>query len=123
MVISVASITIVLTHVRTLFDLNLRLAEKQKTSTRLLNKIAAFKLIQIQKSEITEIDDFTLNLTLEDDYNPQLYVKNFTQLDEKDIPIVTSYTPYQEYTLFLDPSIIQHGEQISFILKGLTPPE
>lgn len=118
LVIAIASITIILTHVRTLFDMSLRLKEQEQQTRELLNNVAAFRLTQINNLQIEQTNEQTLSIKISELGKSNVWVKNFNQLDEIEVPIIFSYTPYQEYTIAID-----SGKQFTMILKGLEPPQ
>jgi len=118
LIIAIVSITIILTHVRTLFDMSLRIKEQELQTRELLNNVAIFRLIQVNNPDIEQTSEETLSIKTNNFKSNNIQVKNFTQLDTIDIPIIFSYTPYQEYTI-----ISNSGKQFSMILKGLEPPK
>jgi len=112
LVIVAASSAIILAHLRTLMDLNVRLRKQQTEVTQILNRVAAFPLFDFTQARLkttsTSVEVYAVN------GEKIVTVKNHMDNNDSTPPPVNKiYTAYQKY-IFNS----QHY-QITLLLQGM----
>lgn len=113
MIVAAASAAI-LSHLRTLFDLNDRLREHQRSVSGVLNRVALLHTEDFERSQVTlEGDAAALRAQ---GVPGVIEVTNHTP-DGRDVPpIDQAYTPFQRYAL------AEQQYRLMLLMPGLRPP-
>ena len=116
LVISAAATSLVLSHLRTLIDLDRRIRQHQHLVSGLLNDTAKFSALDFASLR-TDIHKDYLDLLIIYPKRTIARVHNFSQNAQKVPPVDQAYTPYQTFTI--DP---QGRYSLQLLLPGLKSP-
>jgi prepilin-type N-terminal cleavage/methylation domain-containing protein len=117
MVITVSASAIVLTHIRTLMDFNIRIRQHQHQVTTTLNSAALFSSMAFKQLQ-TNIKPEHVDLLEYNSAKIIARVKNFSPTNAHTPPVDQAYTAYQLYRI-----LPESKYPLSLLQPGLAPPK
>lgn len=98
LIIATSASAIILTHLRVLIDLSDRIRRHQTETSQLLNEAARLASPDWSTSSAHRLRADDVAITLKDEIDPSIFVRNFDLHDEVGPPAIDrAYTPYQVY--------------------------